>query len=293
MRRGFAFVAVLLAATIVGADVGADVGAGAVRAAPNGQRKVFTTKLDIVYRTIDGQRLRIDAFLPATTAKKRPAVLFIHGGGWTGGDKISIEDEARWAARLGFVAFSVEYRLTPAYPYPAAVDDVRAAVRWLRAPEQVATFRIDPGHLSAMLATIGHGAQTRGSRVRVAVSWSGPLDLTRESATYSAVKFTPTVAGFLACAYDEPGCAATERAASPISYVDPSDAPILLVNSEDELIPADQATVMADALDAAGVPNRLVILPGDAHAQSYRDTQWDDAVLYLERHLGKPVAPAA
>jgi acetyl esterase/lipase len=260
----------------------------------------FTERRDLVYRTVDGQDLHLDAFVPTTTSTaRRPAIVFVHGGGWTGGLKDSIEDEARWAAQLGFVTVSVEYRLAPDYPYPAAVDDVRAAVRWLRAPAQVAEFGIDPkrigalgasagGHLVGMLATTGSGALTKGSRVRAAVSWSGIMDMTRESDTYSAIKYTPTVADFLVCTYDQPGCKEREDEASPISHVDRSDAPMLLVNTEDEIVPPDQARVMSIALSRVRVPNRLVVLPGDAHAQAYRATQWADAVAFLERYVGKP-----
>jgi acetyl esterase len=143
-----------------------------------------------------------------------------------------------------------------------------------------------------MLATNGSGSLTKGSRVRAAVSWSGIMDMTRESDTYSAIRYTPTVAGFLQCTYDQPECQERQRAASPITYVDRTDAPMLLVNTEDEIVPPDQARVMSEALSRARVPNRLVVLPGDLHAQSYRDTQWPDAVAFLERYVGKPPGPA-
>jgi dipeptidyl aminopeptidase/acylaminoacyl peptidase len=67
---------------------------------------------------------------------------------------------------------------------------------------------------------------------------------------------------------------------------------MLLVNTEDEIVPPDQAQLMSIALSRARVPNRLVVLPGDAHAQSYRDTQWPDAVAFLERYVGKPPRPS-
>lgn len=264
----------------------------------------YTVRPDIVYRTVDGVPLHVDAFLPHTAAKRRSTVLFVHGGGWVGGDRTSIEDEARWAAELGFVAFSVQYRLAPAHPFPAAVADVRAAVRWLREPAQVRAFRIDPrrigalgssagGHLVGMLATTGRGTLAEGSRIRAGVSWSGPLDLTRESDTYSAVAGSPAVATFLQCGHRDAGCAARQRAASPVTHADPTDAPMLLVASEEELVPPDQAQAMAVTLARAGVPHRLVILPGAAHAQAYRESQWPDAVQFLERHLGTPTAPRA
>jgi acetyl esterase len=258
---------------------------------------------DIVYTTVDGEPVLLDAFLPMTSGKKRPALVLIHGGGWAVGDKLSFIDDARLLSRLGFVVFSINYRLAPQHPYPAAVDDVRTAIRWLREPAQATAFRIDPkkigafgasagAHLAGMLATLGTGPLTEGSRIRVAVSWSGPMDFTLESDTYTAVEGTTNVRDFLGCAPAEPGCLATESEASPISYVDKSDAPMLLANSEGELVPVDQATRMGDALKAAGVPYQLIVLPGIRHAGAYQPDVWDATVAFLERYLGKPAAPA-
>jgi acetyl esterase len=257
---------------------------------------------DIVYTTVDGEPVLLDAFLPNTSPKKRPAIVLLHAGGWAVGDKTSFVDDARLLSQLGFVVFSLNYRLAPQHPYPAAVDDVRAAIRWLRKPAQVASFRIDPkkigafgssagAHLAGLLATLGHGSLSRGSRISVAISYSGPMDFTIESDTYSAVMGTTLVRDFLACVPADSGCLATETAASPITYVDKSDAPMLIVNSEAELVPVDQATRMDGALTAAGVAHRTMVLTGVRHAGAYEPDVWDDTVAFLERYLGTPVPP--
>jgi len=254
---------------------------------------------DIVYRVVDGESLRIDAYIPSGRTAKRPAVLFVHGGAWQGGDKTNFTTNATRLAGLGFAAFSVNYRLTPAHPYPAAVDDVEAAVRWLRKPAQVKAYRLDPkrigavgasagGHLVAMLATVGEGSRTRGARVSAAVSWSGPMDFhlwTR--AALDASDLEPAVVNFLGCEPDDPVCE-NATAASPVTHVDPTDAPVLLVNSDAEIIGLDQATTMDAALRRAAVPDRLIVLPGDLHAQAYGDQVWGDTVAFLERYVGKP-----
>jgi acetyl esterase/lipase len=261
---------------------------------------------NLVYATVDGEPILLDAYLPVTTPKHRPAVVLIHGGGWGTGTRADFVDYARKLALVGFVVFSIDYRLAPAHPYPAAVDDVRTAIRWLRAPAQVAAFHIDParigtfgssagGHLAGMLATLGRGSLAKGARVRVAISWSGPMDLTLESDTYSSVMppdNTP-VPAFLHCSYVDAGCTATEAAASPITHVDKTDAPMLLANSEGELVPPNQATRMADALKAAHVKYQLIIYPGVRHGGAFGDDAYPPTLAFLERYLGKPRAPTA
>ena len=117
------------------------------------------------------------------------------------------------------------------------------------------------------------------------------MDFTIESDTYSSVTGTTNVRDFLGCVPADPGCLATEAAASPITYVDKSDAPMQIVNSEEELVPVDQATRMDSALTAAGVAHQTIIFPGIRHAGSLQPDVWDDTVAFLERYLGKPVPP--
>ena len=273
-----------------------------VAAAPaDGDIRVET---DVVWRTVDGEQLTLDAYLPATKKKDRPAIVLIHGGGWRQGDKQLLAQRGRQFAELGYDAFSINYRL------PAAVEDVQAAVEWLREPKQVKAYGLDPrrigalggsagAHLAGMLATLGKGSLAKGSRIRAAVSWSGPMDFSEFSdAAKAAVppdERRPSVPGargavpeFLACdLFDDP-CAAKAVEASPITYVDTSDAPLLLVNSDHELVPLSQAERMNDALAKAGVEHDLIVLPGFRHASAFGDDVWDQTVAFFEQHLGKP-----
>ena len=258
-------------------------------------------KRDVTWRHIDGEALTLDAFLPARVLSGRPAVLLIHGGGWRAGDKSSLDPEAERLAVLGYDAFSVDYRLAPAHPYPAAVDDAQAAVRWLRDPAQVRRFGLDPqrigalgssagAHLAGMLATLGRGPLDRRARVAAAVSWSGPMDFVDFPAAaltaqqQGAVK--NAIGAFLGCLPTV--CTATAKAASPIAQVDATDAPMLLVNSDAELVPLDQAQRMVAALQTAGVKEQLIVLPGHLHAAAYASQVWDQTVTFLGRELGSP-----
>src|SRR5437763_1896126 len=144
-----------------------------------------TVKQDVTYRAVDGEQLGLDVYQPAKKGKNRPAVVVVHGGGWTQGDKSLFAQQANQLAERGFVAFSVNYRLAPAHPYPAAVDDVEASVQWVRTHAKeygVDRKRIGAlggsagGHLVGMLGTEGEGSLKTGHRVSAVVSRSGPVD---------------------------------------------------------------------------------------------------------------------
>ena len=114
----------------------------------------------------------------------------IHGGSWARGDKANADwrNVCMWLASEGFVAASVNYRLVPDARFPAAIDDVALAVEWLRAPEQVERFGIDPtrigafggsagGNLASLLGTSGEGPLDEGARVAAVAELSAPVGL--------------------------------------------------------------------------------------------------------------------
>ena len=250
-----------------------------------------TVKNDVTFRTVDGEPLQLDAYQPTKKGKGRPAVVVVHGGAWTIGDKSWFADLSRRLAERGFVAFSINYRLAPAHPYPAAVEDVEASVAWVR--KHAKEYGVDPqrigalggsagGHLTGLLATVGKGSLEKGHRIAAAVSWSGPMDFV------SLAPAAGTAAGgsfrtFLGCLPD--ACPDTYAAASPVTHVDKTDAPMLIVNSTNELVPQSQADTMKAALDQARVANQAIILPGRAHSRAYSNQVWDQTVAFLENYL--------
>ena len=243
---------------------------------------------DVRYGTAGDAPLLLDAYVPAATGAPRPAVVLLHGGGWRGGDKASFAEEAERLAERGWVAFSVNYRLTEPEAFPAEVDDVRAAVRWVR--DNASTYGVDParvgalgesagGHLAALLGTSGDGDLGAGARIRVGVAWSGPMDLS----ALARSRGPGWSSRLLPCS---PGdCPDRWAEASPTTHVDGSDAPLLLVNSTAELVPLAQAETMAGRLRAAGVDHRLDVLPGNRHALDYRSDAWPATVEFLARYL--------
>ena len=97
------------------------------------------------------------------------------------------------------------------------------------------------------------------------------------------------VMSFLDCTPGDTTCANVTKA-SPVTYVDKTDAPMLLATSDNELVGLDHATTMDAALKAAAVVEQLVVFPGDRHAQGYADDIWPQTVAFLEQYVGRPPA---
>jgi acetyl esterase len=271
-----------------------------VVAAPGGARPgaAITIEQDIVYRTVGGQDLNADVYLPGDDGDDRPTVLLVHGGGWIAGSKVDVAQQAQLLAEAGFVAVSVEYRLALESPYPAAVDDLLAAVRWLRRQEQVDAYGIDThrigafgssagGHLAALLGSLGEGRSDRRARVAAVVAWSGPMALARAARSIDAGDVDAlgdAIAQFLDCT---PGdCEGKRaRAASPTTHVDETDPPMLLINSDDELVPLPLVEPMADRLAAVDVEHRLLVVAGNLHDGQFGPLVWPDTLAFFQRHL--------
>ena len=251
--------------------------------------------IDVRYGTADGRPLLLDVYLPATPGGGRSGVVLVHGGAWRGGDKADFAVEARRLAAAGLAAFSVNYRLDTIPAFPAQVDDVQAAVHWVRT--HAGEYGVDPsrigalgasagGHLVGMLATEDSGPLDQSARIRVGVSWSGPMDLTLLAGPRGVPGLTTSLFTCRPVA-----CPEDWSRASPVDQVDAGDAPMLLINSAKELVPIDQASVMADRLRAAGVDHRLDVIPGTRHAHDFRDDVWNTTVEFLRTRLESPPAP--
>lgn len=253
-----------------------------------------TVHRDVVYGRANGQDLLLDAYIPQVPGLL-PAVLLIHGGGWSDGDKASMAEEAAFVARNGMAAFSINYRLAPRDRYPSQIRDAQAALVWVRL--NASRFGVDPrqigalggsagGYLAVMLAVMGEGPLDGGTRVAAAVSWSGPMDLTR---TVTREGNQGALRRYFGFPYQQDPEA--YRQGSPITHVDPTDAPVYLVNSDRELIVKPQPVRMARRLQEEGVENVLQILPGGAHSENYSRRVLPGNVAFLRRFL--PAAAGA
>jgi len=261
---------------------------------------------NVEYGTADGQPLLLDVCAPppptpgTESAGPAPAVISVHGGSWTMGDKAGANWRAvcEWLASAGFVTYSVDYRLVPHAIFPAAVDDVTQAVRWVREPANAARFGIDParvgilgGSAGASIASLvgmrGSGPTTSGDRVSAVVDLSGPVDLTAAGQRLGhPVPYVPRIElAYLGCtAFD---ACPQARAASAVYDVDPSDPPVFIAQSSNELIPREQGDAFAAALEAAGVRHSVTTVPGHGHSiEILSEAMRTDIAAFLHRELG-------
>lgn len=258
---------------------------------------------DVVFATpADAPPLTLDAYLPRRTAQPVPAVVLVHGGAFVGGakDTAGMVAAARRLQDHGIAAFTVSYRLAPEHTYPAPVDDLAAAVAWLRDPAQQKTFGVDPGRVGLLGTSAGATlALTLGARpaaetgVRGVVALSAATLLTADGLTLGATdpQEVRAALAYLGCEkVDE--CPAGEPA-SPALAVTPASSPALIVTGTAESIPLPHAERMAGALASAGVAHDLVTVEGDAHgAHLLDDTVWARVLEFLDTHLAAPAGAA-
>ncbi len=255
-------------------------GREAVAQSPGGS----TVEMAIKFGEPKGIPLYLDAYQPAG-AGPFGAVILVHGGGWQFGERENLAEVARYLADHGFAAFTVDYRRSNREgahynPYPAAVQDIRRAIRWVRAHAD--TYHVDPkrlgllgssagGQLVSLVGMQGRGGLDSGVRVKAVVAWSGPQDMV-ELERDGIARARTAVEAFTNCTAGLPACEPILKEVSPLTYVDPSDPPLFFANGTHELVPLPGAEEMDAALTAAGVPHQLVVVPGSRHAQHYSDS---------------------
>lgn len=254
----------------------------------------FKLVQNIPYRAVDNRTLACDLYIPKGNGPF-PTVMFLHGGGWSGGDRKQLRRQASFLAERGFFGVAIDYRLAPEHPFPASLEDARGAVAWIR--EHAAQYQMDPkriaavgssagGHLAAMLG-VGSGSRPNATTVvQAVVAFNGIYDL-------NAMPPSDMVARFVG----SPCAAAPERCkeASPISSVRPGLPPFLLLHgTSDKTAPYTQATSMVAALLAAHDSADLFTAEGAPHT-FWNQPRWMDASFramgeFLTEKLGEGTA---
>ena len=256
---------------------------------------------DLEFANPDGQHLQLNLARPKNATGRRPAVLCIHGGGFRAGSREGNNGLCLKLAQRGFVAATASYRLAPKYQFPAAVHDVKAAVRWLRANAD--KYQIDPqrigvtgdsagGHLAQFLGVTAGVAQFEGdegnadqsSRVACVVNRYGPSNLLKSyDASVDAAEVLPLFLGG-----DRETARQRHVLASPLNWVTPAAAPTLLLHgTEDKYVAYEQAIWMRDRLQACGVEVELLPLTGAGHGFKGADAEQAEQALFafFAKHL--------
>lgn len=248
---------------------------------------------DVEYANPDNQHLQMNIARPKGDGPF-PAVMCIHGGGFRAGTRDGYDGLIRKFAERGYVAATITYRLAPKYPFPAAVYDVKAGVRWLRA--KAAKYHIDPerigvtggsagGHLAQFLGvTAGvkmfegdEGNLDQSSVVACVVNYYGPSDFTKSyGKSVDAAEVLPLfLGGNLEQARQK------HILASPLYWVTPTAAPTLCVHgTKDQYVAYEQAVWMVDKLLNAGVEAELVTIQGARHGFAGKDAEAADAAMF-------------
>ena len=220
----------------------------------------------------------MDVYYPQTAAGALPVVMYVHGGGWTGGDKTAGAgaNEIPEMIKRGYLVVSVNYRLAPQYKFPAMIEDVKCAVRYLRA--KASDYGLDPdkigvwggsagGHLVALLGTADASAGFEGSsgyldqssRVQAVVDFFGPAELNtmfrghQVDVMENAFGVTDSESQVL-------------KAASPVTYISRDDPPFLIFHGDkDTVVPFNQSQILYNRLIAAGVTATLIKVENAGH----------------------------
>ena len=227
------------------------------------------TKTDVIYGRVEGAALLANIAYPDGPSLK-PAIISVHGGRWRAGNRADASSikVTQWA-EFGYFAMSIDYRLVGGSPAPAPQLDLLCAIRWLHAHAE--EYRIDPervyligqsagGQMVSLVATAGEagfprvgGWEKARTDVRAVISVAATYEL--NSLSWGNL-WTPV----------DGKVEEARRHASPITHVNASMKPLLVIHSDDDKsVPVQQAADMVEKLKAAGVQHRYVHYTDKGH----------------------------
>ena len=245
----------------------------------------------------DGRKERADIYLPVEDGRKHPAVVIIHGGGWTGGIKDATREKniGNTLAAQGYLCMSIEYLLAnkdnPGAVWPQNLHDCKTAVRWLR--KNAAKYNLDAdnigtiggsagGHLATMVAATGADLDPQGpypefsTKVKCAVNMYGPADLENWK----------DIAALRKTRAEDP---ALYKQFSVLTHLDKDDPPILILHgTADTTVPLSQSETLAAALKLVGIEHHLEVVQGAPHTFSLQPKEKDLrplVIAFFNKHL--------
>ncbi len=239
-------------------------------------------KTDIEYASAGGESQKLDACVPDGPGPF-PAVILVHGGGWNAGDKSGGPQKGYMApmhdalTKGGFVWFSINYRLAPKHQYPANIEDVEAAIRWVKA--HAAEYHVDParialsgesagGHLVALAAV----RMTEATRLAAVVPFYGRHELV--GITMPGQPLSKNLGQLFGHETLDAATEARLHEASPLDHVRPGLPPFLLVHgTADASVPYEQSVALQARLKVSGVACDFITIKDGAHGM----ISWDKA----------------
>jgi len=259
--------------------------------------KGVLAKYDVVYATIGNRPLHADVFYPAAKNKKGyPGIVLIFGGGWRSGNKSQSAPMAQQIAARGYVTMAIEYRLTLEAPYPVAVYDIKAAIRWLRA--QAAAYQLDTtkiathgvsagGQLAALIGTTNglsafegnEGDLQHSSAVQAIVDIDGILAFKHPQSQESAA-----AAQWLGGTYEQQP--QTWIVASALTHVNQYTPPALFINSSQPRFHAGRDD-MIRKMDSLHIYSEVHTIPNTPHPFWLFHPWFEPVVEYTVQFLDK------
>ena len=265
---------------------------------------------DLTLTSDQGAELRADLYRPTgrDAGSSLAAVVLVHGGGWTGGDKHDLDDIGRAMAQAGFAALSVNYDLDGPDRYPHQQEDVQQWVRYLQQrgtdlgvdPSRVALLGVSAGGtLALMVGVLGSGDATLPP-VRAVAAWSPVTDFSvlapPDGDSHPAhppagcmgqtacigVGLPSAFTDYLGCTLA--ACPNRYGEASPVNRATAAAAPSYLAASADDFVPYDQCQRMAGALQLLGIDAQLQQVPGNGHAESLAPATLTPTIDFLRAH---------
>jgi len=308
----FAACSMSVMAQAPGSDRNATDAPASTKAAPSQRTKIsdqvksqLIQHLKITYARYGDRTLALDLYRPKNTRKKLPGIVCIHGGGWAKGNRKHHANLAMALAARGYVAATISYRLSGEAPYPAAIHDCKAAVRWMRANAK--TYGLDPkrigaiglsagGHLTALLATSagveileGKGGNAGvSSAVQAAVPMGAQTDLL--SARIRDISATADRGAIWRQFLGGPQTERTTnyKLASPLHHLDEKDPPLAFITGEND-DPSTRAQTIRSAMKKLDIDSSLKVIPGAPHPflnrQAWFDQCIDAAVAFFDKKL--------
>lgn len=240
-----------------------------------------TAHENLVYATYDERDLTLDLYHPNDVRGQLPAVIFIHGGGFYKGDPSSYAAMAMKLAQNGYITMNIFYRLSGEAPFPAAIQDCKAAVRWARANAE--KFHIDPdhigsvggsagGHLSGLLGTSGPATYLEGlggnekysSQIQACVVMAGGMDWRTNEARKTANEDPRRrIHTFLDGTWET--AANTFHNASPVFHVSKATPPMCFMDGEFDS-PGTRYPGIIQKLDTLGIYHESHVIKDAPHA---------------------------